>query len=219
MTRVLLVNPPSPEQLGAPLLGLQYVAAALLERGCEVRVIDAAARYFGNDTDWILAEAEAFRPDLVGFGLFTRWVWHAYRLVRELRGRFPLMVAGGAHTTVRPDETLGHGFDVAVIGEAERTIVELVDHLEGKRALGEVAGIRYRDAGGAMRTGAPGVAIADLDGLAAPLTAQDLFDPRWYDPSGDEVIPGGVLSSRGCPARCTFCAKFVIGRVLCLVCV
>ena len=39
MTRVLLINPPSPEQLGAPLLGQQYVAASLLVRGCEVRVV------------------------------------------------------------------------------------------------------------------------------------------------------------------------------------
>jgi hypothetical protein len=45
MARVRLINPPSPEQLGSPLLGQQYVAAALLARGCEVRVLDAAARY------------------------------------------------------------------------------------------------------------------------------------------------------------------------------
>ena len=51
MRRVLLINPPSPERLGAPLLGLQYVAAALLERGCEVRVIDAAARCFDGEHD------------------------------------------------------------------------------------------------------------------------------------------------------------------------
>ena len=43
MTRILLINPPSPEQLGAPLLGQQYVAAALLTQGCQVRIIDAAA--------------------------------------------------------------------------------------------------------------------------------------------------------------------------------
>ena len=67
MSRVLLINPPSPEQLGAPLLGVQYVAAALLARGCEVRVIDAAARYFTHDFDWIVAQAEQFAPDLVGW--------------------------------------------------------------------------------------------------------------------------------------------------------
>src|SRR5258706_12241274 len=98
MTRVLLINPPSPERLGAPLLGLQYVAAALLARGCHVRVIDAAARYFPGDADAIGAEAQAFAPDIIGFGLFTRWVHHAYALVERFRGRFRLLVADGAHT-------------------------------------------------------------------------------------------------------------------------
>ncbi len=209
---MLLINPPSPEQLGAPLLGLQYVAAALLARGCEVKVIDAAARYFSGDADSIVAEAEAFAPDLVGFGLFTRWVWHAYRLVERFRGRFPVLVAGGAHATVSADETLENGFDIAVVGEAEETIVRLVDWLEGRISLDAIAGIRYRDAGGAVHSGPPSAAIADLDSLPLPQTAQDLFDRRWYDPEGREVVPGGILTSRGCPARCTFCANYVTGR-------
>src|SRR5947199_26270 len=142
MPRILLINPPSPEQLGAPLLGVQYVAAALLARGCEVRVLDAAARYFDHDFEWLVAQAEAFAPDLIGFSLFTRWVWHAYRLVDRFRARF----------------------------------------------------------------------VADLDALPLPQTAQDLFDRAWYDPGGREVIPGGILTSRGCPARCTFCANYVTGR-------
>ena len=86
MTRVLLINPPSPEQMGAPLLGLQYVASALLARGCEVRVIDAAARYFEGGAASIIEEARAFSPDLIGFSLFTRWVWHAYGLAGRLAG-------------------------------------------------------------------------------------------------------------------------------------
>lgn len=212
MARVFLISPPSPEQLGAPLLGLQYVASALQERGCEVRVIDAAARYFEHDHDWIVAEAAAFDPDLIGFGLFTRWVWHAYRLARSFRGCSPLLVAGGAHTTVRPDEALEHGFDVAVIGEAERTIVHLVDHLEGRRRLDDVQGIRFRAPDGTIRGTPPALPIADLDALPLPMGAQHLFEPGWYDPSGTEVIPGGVLTSRGCPARCTFCANYVTGR-------
>ena len=195
--RVLLVNPPSPERLGAPLLGLQYVAAALIERGCDVRVIDAAARHFPGDRASIVAEAEAFAPDIVGFGLFTRWVWHAYDLVASFRGRFPLLVAGGAHATVRPEETIAHGFDAAVVGEAEEAIVALVDRLERGE---EVRGIVM------------GPPIADLDSIAPALLAQDLFDPRWYDPTGRDVVPGGILTSRGCPARCTFCANYVTGR-------
>src|SRR5262245_46598192 len=116
MTRVLLINPPSPEQLGGPLLGLQYVAAALLRKGCEVRVIDAAARYAERDSAVIVQTALSFGPDIIGFSLFTRWVWHAYQLASELAGTCRLFVAGGAHATARPVETLQRGFDVAVIG-------------------------------------------------------------------------------------------------------
>ncbi|MBI4256277.1 MAG: cobalamin B12-binding domain-containing protein, partial [Candidatus Rokubacteria bacterium] len=89
MTRVLLVNPPSPERLGAPLLGQQYVASALVARGCDVRVLDCAARHFEHDFDWIVAEIERFAPHMLGVGLFTRWVWHAYRLVDALERRVP----------------------------------------------------------------------------------------------------------------------------------
>lgn len=212
MTRVLLVNPPSPERLGAPLLGQQYVASALRARGCDVGVLDCAARYFEHDFAWIVGEIERFAPDLVGVGLFTRWVWHAYRLVDALRGSGPLLVAGGAHATVRAEETLARGFDVAVEGEAEETIVGLVDYLEGRAVLDDVPGVVFRDGDGRVRRGPKGDFVADLDRVPFPQLAQDLYDPRWYSPAGTEIIPGGILTSRGCPARCTFCANYVTGR-------
>ncbi len=145
----------------------------------------------------IVADAEAFAPDVVGLGLFTRWVWHAYELAEALRGRFPLLVAGGAHATVRAAETLEHGFDAALVGEAEEAIVALVDRLERGE---DVRGVIVAEP------------IADLDTVAPALLAQDLFDPAWYDPTGRDVVPGGILTSRGCPARCTFCANYVTGR-------
>jgi hypothetical protein len=83
--RVLLINPPSPEQFGSPLLGLQYVAASMIARGCEVRIIDAAAGYFPRDSAWIVNEAERFAPRMVGVSLMTRWLWHGYRVVERLK--------------------------------------------------------------------------------------------------------------------------------------
>ena len=64
--RILLINPPSPERLAAPLLGFQYVAAALLRAGHEVRVIDAAARHFDHNAAWIAAQVRDFQPRFVG---------------------------------------------------------------------------------------------------------------------------------------------------------
>lgn len=211
--RVLLINPPSPERLGSPLLGLQYVAASLIAAGADVRVLDAAARGAAPTSRDILREAGTFQPDVVGMSLFTRWVWHAYRLAAELagRGRWTL-VAGGAHATIRAEEALEHGFDIALRGEAERSLVLLVQALEAGGRLDRIPGIVLRRAGGEGAWGPPPEAIDDLDALAPPHHAQALFDPSWYGGSGMPVVPGGILTSRGCPARCTFCANYVTGR-------
>src|SRR5258706_13335882 len=57
--------------------------------------------------------------------------------------------------------------------------------------------------------------LMELDGLGPPLSALDLFDQRWYDARpvpGGVLPPAGILSSRGCPAACTFCSNDVTGR-------
>jgi anaerobic magnesium-protoporphyrin IX monomethyl ester cyclase len=211
--RVLLINPPSPEQTASPLLGQQYVASALQAAGHEVRVIDAAARYFDRDGEWIADEAEDWAPDMVGMGLFTRWVWHAYALAVQLRerGRWT-MVAGGAHATVRPDEPLDYGFDVVLRGECEESAVALGEWLAARGTLESIPGIVFTRPDGSVGYGPPPRPVENLDVLAPPWLAQPLFDPGAYDPSGRGVTPGGILTSRGCPARCTFCANYVTGR-------
>jgi radical SAM superfamily enzyme YgiQ (UPF0313 family) len=210
MARVLLLNPPSPERLGAPLLGTQYVAAALLQAGHDVRVMDCAARLVQPSPEDVLAAVADFRPHVVGVSLFTRWVWHAYRLVRELREQGTLLVAGGPHATAAPRETIEQGFDAAVTGEAEAIVSELAERAEAGRPLDGLAGVWRRSGDGI--SGTPAAAIQDLDAIPSPLLAQRLYQGRWYQEGGGQVIPGGMLTSRGCPARCTFCANYVTGR-------
>ncbi|MCO4763900.1 MAG: cobalamin-dependent protein, partial [Myxococcales bacterium] len=71
MARVLLILPHLPQRMGAPYLGQQYVAAALLTAGHEVRCLDmAAVRWTGDDEDAVQLAAE-FEPDLIGLTLFT----------------------------------------------------------------------------------------------------------------------------------------------------
>lgn len=214
--RVLLINPPSPEQLGSPLLGLEYVAAAMMSHGHEVRVIDAAARYFPHEAEWVAREARGFSPELIGVSLFTRWAWHAYQLVERLRGGTWTLVAGGAHTTVRPEETLRRGFDVALAGEAEHSLPRLAKWLRGEDDIATIPGAAFPVQGGGIGYGPPAAFVEDLDLLAPPYLAQSLFDPAWYSAPGadwaDTPAPGGILTSRGCPARCTFCANHVTGR-------
>jgi anaerobic magnesium-protoporphyrin IX monomethyl ester cyclase len=199
MARILLINPPSPERLGGPLVGLQYVASSLLARGFEVRVIDAAGRAFSPEPGWILSEAESFSPDVVGFALYTRWVRLAYQIVELFRGRFPLLIAGGPHATACPEEVLRFGFDVAVVGEAEQALTAVLDRVKGT-------------GGKDIRGGALAARVQNLDSVAFPHRSRHLFNPGWYGMTEWPAISDGIVSSRGCPARCTFCANHVTGR-------
>lgn len=196
MARALLIVPSLPQKLGAPYLGQQYVAAALLEAGHEVCCLDLAAVCSDLTEEDAVAAARAFAPDLIGMTLFTYNALRGYRLAERLRGLGALLVAGGPHPTILPEEPLEHGFDVSVSGEGELVAVALAGALDlGQRPAG-------------VHRQAP---LEDLDALPFPHRSQGCYDPRQYH-ADVTVVPGGMMTSRGCPARCTFCANYVTGR-------
>lgn len=212
MARVFLLNPPSPEPVQTPLLSFCHLAAALRAAGHEVALLDASAPRAPHDHDAIAARVAAFAPDLVGLHLKTLHVQPAYALAAELAGAFTLVV-GGPHATIVPDEPLAHGFTWVVRGEGEDALVELAEVVDGRRAPATIAGLSWRDRG-LVRHNPDRPFLTELDRLAPPLSALDLFDPAWYPPRSDGggPAPAGLLSSRGCPAACTFCSNDVTGR-------
>ena len=213
MARVFLVNPPSPEPVQSPLLAFCHLAASLREAGHVVALHDASAPNAPRTHDAIAERIAKFAPDLVGLHLKTLHVQPAYALARHLAGRF-LLVAGGPHATIVPSEPLAHGFGWVIRGEGEDALVELADVIDGKRDPATVAGLSWLHRG--LERHNPARAFnTQLDRLAPPLSALDLFDPSWYSLStvpGGRLPPVGILSSRGCPQACTFCSNDVTGR-------
>jgi len=212
VARVFLLNPPSPEPVKTPLLSFCHLAASLRQGGHQVALLDASAPFAPHDGAAIEEHIAAFAPDLVGLHLKTLHVQPAYALAGRLAARWPL-VAGGPHATVCPDEPFAHGFDFVVRGEGEEVLVELADAVDRQREMADIAGLSYRS-----KTSLTGIRknpdrpfIRDLDALAFPMAALDLFDPAWYG-AETALPPAGLLSSRGCPAACTFCSNNVTGR-------
>ncbi len=76
-------------------------------------------------------------------------------------------------------------------------IVPLVRALQRGRDLSSVPGVFYRHADGAVACNASPPRICDLDAIPRPAYHQ--LDLRTYDAFG-------MISSRGCPYRCTFCS-------------
>ena len=209
MARVFLVNPPTDETVRTPLLSFLYLAAALRRSGHEVALLDASAPHAPRDQGEIVSRALDFGADLAGIHCKTLYAQEAYALARAFRERTAIpLVCGGPHPTVAPLEPAAHGFDLVVRGEGEETLAELCDALDGKRAFGEVRSLVWR---GGAAVNAPRGFLLDLDALASPVEALDLFDPAWYG-AREPVGPAGLLASRGCPAACSFCSNNVTGR-------
>ncbi len=208
MAIVLLIMPGLPQKNGAPYIGQQYVAASLLRDGHEVRCVDLAAVGSTNSEEDLVALAEALAPDMIGMTLFTQNAARGYALAKKLRHAGRLLAAGGPHATVLPNEALENGFEVAVCGEGERVAVLLARWLDKKvkEPFPEIAGCHTQ--------GVRGLAwspIENLDDLPFPHESYPCFDEKAYSPEGIAVI-GGMITSRGCPAQCTFCANYVTGR-------
>ncbi len=210
MARVFLINPPSPEPVRTPLLSFCHLAASLRAGGHEVGLLDSSTPFGPRDPDEIERRVAAFQPDLVGLHLKTLHAQPAYALAERLAERWPL-VAGGPHATVVPEEPFSHGFTYVARGEGEEILVELAGAMDGRRQRSSILGLSWRrGAGPAIHNQSRGF-LLDLDALASPTSALDLFDPAWYGATA-ALPPAGLLSSRGCPAACTFCSNNVTGR-------
>ena len=210
-------------------LGLAYITG-VLQKSNNVVVLDANAegsenlelvgdRYHsGLSKQAIIERISQASPDIICMSLmFTCNAENAMGLLGEIKKAFPnvITVVGGAHVTVRPEETLRNGaVDFAVIGEGERTVEELIDCILNKGDFGKIKGLGFKK-DGIVQINEPRELIRDLDSLPFPplsmmpmeryFRAQKegkgqrkeyIYDSRWTT----------VITSRGCPMNCVFCS-------------
>jgi magnesium-protoporphyrin IX monomethyl ester (oxidative) cyclase len=212
MSGVLLATVPSEVRNFNPNLGQLYLAASLRNAGIDVRLLDLASLYGPDDVDTLIAAIDDQQPEILGFTLYTETVLYGYDLIGALEDRTGLCVAaGGPHATAEPAEALAHGFDVVVLGEGEETIVDLVRALRSGGNLSDVAGLAWSGAAGALQASPPRALPKDLDELPGPLEVLDLIEQDRYVAPGTALLPP-IITSRGCPGRCTFCSNDVSGN-------
>jgi radical SAM superfamily enzyme YgiQ (UPF0313 family) len=119
-------------------------------------------------------------------------------------------VVHGSDATDRIEEYLKAGFSYVLIGEVEETLRELTTGTPPD----QVAGLAYREAKtGKIRHTPPRTLRAQLDTL--PMPAWDLIDINryrelWLTHHGYFSL--NLVSSRGCPFRCNWCAKPIWGN-------
>ena len=186
-------------------LGLEAIAAGVLPDH-DVRIADLRI-----ESD-LQTHLEEFKPDVVGVTSYTPSVYAASRILEEAKRFCPnsLTVAGGHHPTMRPEDFARPYVDAVVLGEGEVTFKELVEAHERGQDLASVPGLAL-PVDGTVRCSETRPLLRDLDDTPFParhLTARH----RAHYFRGSWRPLASLVTSRGCPFRCSFCAMWKIMR-------
>lgn len=210
--RVLMVVYDNDSYIHCFPLGTAYVAAALRNVGHEVVIYSQDLHHYPDEHLTAYLDETPF--DVVGISVIGGY--YQYRKLLKVadainRSRHrPFFMMGGHGPAPEPEyflrKTQG---DAVVIGEGEITVVELMDAVAGRRPLGSVEGIAYRE-GETVHVNPRRELIADIDTI--PWPAYDLFPMEYYrllrmphcQPSDFVML---MLSGRGCPFTCNFCYR------------
>jgi anaerobic magnesium-protoporphyrin IX monomethyl ester cyclase len=221
--RVLLINPAmNMQKLGRfanllepmPCIGLAYIAAALEQHGCLVRVIDMFAEKLSGDE--VISKAVAFEPDLVGMTVLTPSAPICSMLSAALRAKLPKIkiMWGAVHADVFAQDIVRDGdADFCIHHDGEETVCELVDAMGSTDwDFSAVDGLTWKDRSGEVITNKERALNRDLDDL--PWPAWHLFPYHRYGllPFADFAKPVLTMTgSRGCPYRCDYCSLINTG--------
>lgn len=194
--RVLLITPPIKTELASirPNIGLGYLAEILLENNICCDVLDMLLGYSLKN---LKAKVDTFRPDLLGISLFSNKYKVSYKLIESIKRYWPSMkiVVGGAHVSCLREKVLEEcrAIDFGVVLEGEEALLELC---RGE-SLEEIKNLIYRQKDKIISNEVRDF-IDDLDSIPFPTYGK--FEVNKY------VEEKSLVSSRGCPYGCIFCA-------------
>jgi radical SAM superfamily enzyme YgiQ (UPF0313 family) len=186
-------------------LGLAYLHSVLEREGYTIKTFSYNSSDPVEAERAVTAELLDFRPDFFLVQIFTMNRTESFRILKKAKEIRPVIkvVAGGVHASIYPEQVLENfPVDCVVIGEGEVTIVELLETLSDGRDPSGVKGIAYKKEGRLVITDERPL-IDDLDSL--PFPKHELF----ITPEREMAC---ILTTRGCPFKCSFCCLHTISR-------
>jgi anaerobic magnesium-protoporphyrin IX monomethyl ester cyclase len=205
-----------------PPLGTLYAAALLRSAGVSVAVFDTM---LNNPEEAFEDALKQHRPRIVvvyedSFNFLSKMCLSrmrevAYHILETSRRAGATVLVNGSDASDHQWDYLKKGFRYVLLGEAELTLLELVEQLlKGhEQAVTEIPGVAFlREGTGELVRSERRSLMRHLDSLPQP--ARDLIDIEQYRSAWNHAhgcFSMNIVSSRGCPFRCNWCAKPIYG--------
>ncbi len=204
-------------------LGTLYAAALLRQKGFSVALFDTMLE---DPERGFPAALARHRPRMVviyedNFNFLTKMCLTrmrrvAYEMMDAARAVGATVVVNGSDASDHVEEYLRRGANYVLLGEAEWTLLELVQSLwrDSEREPEHVPGVTFiRNATGQVFRTSSRPLLRDLDTLPPP--ARDLINWEAYREawrSRHSLFSVNLVASRGCPYRCNWCARPIYGN-------
>ncbi|MBA3680100.1 MAG: B12-binding domain-containing radical SAM protein [Bacteroidetes bacterium] len=204
-----------------PPLATLYAASVLRENGYDVKLADLQ---FSVSAEEIKQHIEDFKPDVFviyddSFNYLTKMCLTnmreaAFRM-QQIAKEFQIpVIVSSSDATDHLEKYFSNNADYIIIGEAEQTLLELVNALKKTNAVdvSSINGLAYFSENKINKT-SPRLVLKDLDEL--PLPAWDLVNIKPYKKTwlnGHGYFSINFVTTRGCPYKCNWCAKPVYGN-------
>jgi anaerobic magnesium-protoporphyrin IX monomethyl ester cyclase len=193
----------------SPHIGFGYIASSLKKnKNCNFKILDF--NRINESYEGILRELTVNHViDGIGVTLNIGSMHAVPDLLEKLKMYFPhsKIFIGGPHVTLLYKKLLAEFetyLDFAIIGETENTISAIIENLHNEDELSRLPGVVLKDELDNKNPKAD--AVNSLDGLDFP--AYEYFES--VSRSNNYLESYQILTSRGCPYLCTYCAAFKI---------
>lgn len=205
-----------------PPLATLYAAAVLREAGYRVSLHDVQ---FSTTPKSVLTALQTFKPQVFviyddAFNYLSKMCLTNMRdaaceMIKLAKEQNCTVVVSSSDATDHAEHYLNNGADTILVGEAEQTLLEYIQHLETQRETppSTVQGLIYKTPQGILTKTSPRLVLKDLDQL--PLPAWDLvnitpYRETWLKHHGYFSL--NFVTTRGCPYKCNWCAKPIYGN-------
>ena len=213
-------------------IGVRYLSSYLREKNHETEVVFLPDKtsshrtgvYEKYDKKTMDQLADICRDaDFVGLSVFSNFYLHAVDITQELRKRIKTpIIWGGIHPTVDPESSIEYA-DAICIGEGEDTCLDLMNSPERT----DIAGMWFRKGDRVIRNGNRPLETnidkyppqdyeisqhyyyngEDILRLDEKLFIEMMKPRAVLDKNGKYLLGYYILTSRGCPYRCTYCCN------------